>query len=103
MDRECEEIANLWIRLNPHCQIHGCEIDPAGSVIIRVLYRRQGSWQPLELNIGNPPKAVIRCLKKAIVEIGRAKRLTGITQSSIVQDSETGGNREHGGIEGRDK
>lgn len=83
---ECDEIARLWVMLNPHVQVHGCEIDPAGSVLLYVLYSRNKMMHPLELNIGNPPKAVMRGLRNAVNAAARTKRLVSVTGSRMVMD-----------------
>lgn len=87
---ECDVIANLWIALNPHCQVHGCEIDPAGSVHIYVLYWRELKWQPLQLTLGNPPKTVIRGLRQAVTAAARERRLSS-SRSQLVPQGEAVG------------
>jgi len=83
---ECAEIAALWITLNPHVAVHGCEINPAGSVIIYVLYNRNYKMHPLEINIGNPAKTVLRGLRNAVNAAGRTSRLSSVSGSQIVDD-----------------
>jgi len=103
MNRDCDLIATLWIQLNPHCTVQGCEIDPAGSVHLWIWYNRNLKHQPLELNIGNPASVVIRGLKKAVNEEGRAKRLEAATGSRVVPSGEMPGNSILPGVGERDK
>lgn len=100
---ECRVIEELWIQLNPHCSIEGCEIDPAGSVLLWLWYNRNSQKQPLELNIGNPPRTVIRGLKNAIAAESRARRLLAPSGKTVIKDSEAGGNRQTGEVGERDK
>jgi len=85
-NRDCDVISMLWIELNPHCSVHGCEIDPVGTVHLWIWYNRNKKHQPLELTIGNPPGAVIRGLRKAILESARLKRLTEAHGAKVVDD-----------------
>lgn len=99
---ECDVIANLWLQLNPHAQVHGCQVDTSGSVFIYILYSRNKKQHPLELCIGNPPKAVIRGLRLAINAEARTKRLTA-SGSRRIDDSEMPGNSIAGEMGERDK
>lgn len=101
MSRDCDAIAELWIQLNPHCAVHGCEIDPAGTVRIYIFYSRNKKQHPLELCLGNPPKTVIRGLRNALNEDARSKRLSQATGSTVI--SEAPGNSIAGEKDGRDK
>lgn len=83
-DKDCLVISTLWIQLNPHCSVEGCEVDGAGTVHLWIWYSRGKKKQPLELVIGNPPRAVIRGLKKALGEMARADRLTNTHGAKIV-------------------
>jgi len=98
---ECSAIEELWVKLNPHCQVHGCFIDPAGTVHIYILYSRNKKQHPLDLCLGNPPRTVIRGLRNALNEEARAKRLSLATGSSVI--SEAGGNSIAGEKGERDK
>jgi hypothetical protein len=89
VNEDCRAIEELWIKLNPHCQVHGCEVDAAGTVRIYILYSRNKKQHPLELCLGNPPRTVIRGLRQAITEEARAKRLSQATGFSVI--SEAGG------------
>lgn len=100
---DCDAITELWIQLNPHVAVHGCEVDPSGSVFIYVLYSRNKKQHPLELNIGNPASAVIRALKKAVQAQGRQSRLIARPDSQIRSSGETRGNSTPGEVDGRDK
>lgn len=88
MSRECEAIEALWIQLNPHAQVHGCEIDAAGTVHLFILYSRNKKQHPLELTLGNPARTVIRGLRAALNAEAREKRLSA-HGSKIIAD---GGN-----------
>lgn len=100
-DHNCEVLATLWVELNPHAQVHGCEIDAAGTVHLWIWYTRNHHQQPLELVLGNPPSAVIRAMKRAIKESGRTGRLRTAQNSTI--KSELPGNSTQGQVGGRDK
>jgi hypothetical protein len=99
--RDCDVISELWISLNPHCQVHGCEIDAAGTVRIYILYSRNKKQHPLELALGNPPRTVIRGLKNALNEEARSKRLSLATGSRVI--GEAAGNSSAGEKGERDK
>lgn len=90
---DCDIIARLWVDLNPHASIHGCEIDPAGSVQIYILYTRSDGRKkqthPLELCLGNPAKAVIRSLRAAVRAKTRADRLTAVSGRQVIEDDAT--------------
>lgn len=101
MNRDCQVIEELWAELNPACQIHGCEIDGAGTVHIWILYSRNHQQQPLELVLGNPPRMVIRGLKNAIEVEARARRLSSVKGSTVIS-GETG-NSAAGIVGERDK
>lgn len=101
MSRDCTVISELWVALNTHCQVHGCEIDPAGTVHIYILYSRNKKQHPLELCLGNPPRTVIRGLRQALNEEARAKRLSQATGSTVI--SEAPGNSIAGEMGERDK
>ena len=88
--RECDVISQLWIQLNPHAQVHGCEVDSGGTVHIWILYLRAGQQNPLELVLGNPASTVIRGLRKAANEAARQKRLT-VSGSRLIQDDKPAG------------
>lgn len=90
MNRDCQVIEELWLALNPHAQIHGCQIDDAGTVTIFILYSRESRQHPLELTLGNPAKTVIRGLRQAVNAQAREKRLT-VSGSRIIED--TGGRK----------
>lgn len=99
--RDCDVISQLWIQLNPHCQVHGCEVDAAGTVRIYILYSRNKNQHPLELALGNPPRTVIRGLRNALNEEARAKRLSQATGSRVIGEAD--GNRQPGEMGERDK
>jgi hypothetical protein len=99
-DRNCDVISLLWVELNPHCSVHGCEIDAAGTVHIWLWYSRNKKQQPLELSIGNPPGTVIRGLRKALQESARAARLE-VHPGHVIND--VTGNSTVGQVDGTDK
>lgn len=103
MRDHCEAIAGLWIELNPHCSVEGCEVDGGGTVHLRLWYRRENKMQPLEIILGNPPSQVLRTLRNALNEQARAKRLSKVSGGQIVKDSEMTGNSESGQVGRRDK
>lgn len=93
MKHLCDAITELWVDLNPTCSVHGCEIDPAGTVTLFIWYGRSkqetGSRQviPLELCIGNPPNAVIRSLQNALRMKQAGSRLSArVTGKTIIDD-----------------
>jgi hypothetical protein len=87
MNDYCRSIEELWVALNPHAQIHGCEVDPAGTVHIYVLYSRNKKQHPLELTLGNPPRTVIRGLRQALNAETRSKRLSAVSGAKIVEEA----------------
>lgn len=91
MKNQCDAITELWIELNPQCSVHGCEIDPAGTVTLFVWYSRlqPGSSRqqlPLQLCIGNPPNTVIRSLHNALRMKAAGSRLSRVTGKTIIDD-----------------
>lgn len=82
----CRAISDLWLQLNPHCTVEGCEIDGAGTVRLRMWFRRNSKQQPLELILGNPPSQVLKTFRNALNEEARAKRLSLVTGSRVVSE-----------------
>jgi len=97
----CIAISDLWLMLNPHCTVEGCEVDGAGTVRLRLWYRRNSKQQPLEIVLGNPPSQVLKNLRTALNEEARAKRLSLVDSRRVI--GEMPGNSKSGQVDGTDK